>query len=273
MPSPERGNRTAGDLPSPAPETVAGGAVARVDVLGVGVDPLTLDQAVQRVVALVEAGRGGLVVTPNPEVIVVAWDDLRLRAILNAAEVAVADGVGVVWAAGRLGTPVPERVAGYDLFRRLLAVAARHGYRVFFLGGRPGVADAAARRARDAFPGLEVAGTHHGYFRPAEEPDVVEAIRAAHPDLVFVGMGVGRQEHWMGRNRSRLGKSVLMAVGGSLDVLAGVVRRAPAAWQRLRLEWLYRLLRDPARWRRQAATLPRFVWAVLAGRPALEGDR
>lgn len=273
MPSAAAGNANAG---VPGGRAAPGGGATpggRVEVLGVGVDPLTMDKAVQRVVALVEAGRGGLVVTPNPEIIMAARGDLRLRAVLNGAEVAVADGVGVVWAARRLGRPLPERVAGYDLLRRLLEVSSRAPYRVFFLGGRPGVAEAAAGRAQDAWPGLPVVGAYHGYFGPAEELDVVVRIREAHPDLVFVGLGMGRQEQWMGRNRSRFEKSVLMAVGGGLDVLAGTVRRAPEAWQRLGLEWLYRLLRQPGRWRRQAATLPRFALAALLARPPAEGDR
>lgn len=252
----------------------------RVDVLGVPVDNVTMDQAVEVVDRLVRAGAGGLVVTPNPEMVMAARRDPELLAVLREADLAVPDGVGLVWASRLLGRPLAGRVAGYDLFLRLLELAARRDYRVYLLGGAPEVAAAAESRIRKTYGATTVVGFRHGYFTAGELPAVLDAIRAAGPHLVFVGMGSPRQERWMGRNRSALAKMVLMGVGGSFDVIAGRVARAPEGWQRANLEWLYRLVREPRRLRRQLV-LPRFAAAVLlarlgrrrAGRKEAQGHR
>lgn len=239
--------------------------MSRASILGVAVDRVSLDEAVARVEGFIadfaRDGRTRLVVTPNPEIIYAARTDGELAAALREADLSLPDGTGVVWAARRLGEPVPERVAGIDLMERLLALSARRGYRVFFLGTRPEVVARAAEVARRRYPGLAVAGYHHGYFGPEEDGAVVAAIRSARPDLLIVGMGSPRDQTWLWRHRGDLGVPVGLGVGGSLDVLAGVVRRAPRWLQSLGLEWLYRLLRQPRRWRRMLA-LPRFVWAV-----------
>lgn len=246
--------------------------MSRVEILGVAVDRVSMDEAVARIEALIAGfaaegreGRKGLtrlVVTANPEILFAAWKDRELAGVLAGADLVVADGVGVVWAARRLGRPVPERVPGIDLMHRLLARSAARGYRVFFLGARPGVAARAAAAARERYPGLEVAGVHHGYFRPGEAAAVAAAVGAARPDLLFTGMGAPRDQKWVWRHRESLGAAVAVGVGGSFDVLAGTARRAPRWMQHLGLEWLYRLLRQPSRWRRMRV-LPRFAWAVL----------
>ncbi len=240
--------------------------MSRVSVLGVEVDRVSLDEAVARVEEWLRAGaadgRLRLVATPNPEIIWAARADRELARALAEADLCVADGVGVVWASRHLGEPVPERVAGADLMERLLELAARRGYRVYFLGTHPEVVARAAEEARRRYPGLVVAGHHHGYFRPEEEEAVVAAVRAARPDLLFVGMGAPRDQVWLWRHRHELGAAVGVGVGGSLDVLACVVRRAPRWVRSLGLEWLYRLAAQPRRWRRMLA-LPRFAWAVL----------
>lgn len=246
--------------------------MSRLRILGAPVDRVSLDEAVSRIEALAAgaaaAGAGErpgparLVVTANPEILFAARTDPELAAILEGADLVVADGVGVVWAARRLGRPVPGRVPGIDLMHRLLARSAARGRRVFFLGARPGVAERAAAAAREGCPGLEVAGVHHGYFGPEEEAAVAAAVRAARPDLLFTGMGAPRDQKWVWRHREALGPVVAVGVGGSFDVLAGAARRAPRWMQHLGLEWLYRLARQPSRWRRMLA-LPRFAWAVL----------
>lgn len=252
--------------------------MSRVEILGVAVDRVSLDEAAARVEALVAgpaaAGREGrqgparLVVTANPEILFAARTDPELAAVLEGADLVTADGVGVVWAARRLGRPVPERVPGIDLMHRLLARSADRGYRVFFLGARPEVAARAAAAARERHPGLFVAGVHHGYFGPEAEEAVAAAVRAARPDLLFTGMGAPRDQKWVWRHREALGPVVAVGVGGSFDVLAGAARRAPRWMQRLGLEWFYRLVRQPSRWRRMLA-LPRFAWAVLRSSPEI----
>lgn len=234
----------------------------RVMVLGVGVDAVTVTEAVTTVEGFVGAGGSHVVATPNPEIIWRAVRDLHLRQVLNRADLAVADGAGVVWACRLLGCPLPGRVTGIELLERLLALADRNGWRVFFLGAAPDVVEEAAKRVRARYPGLVMSGHHHGYFRPDEEEAVVAAIRKASPQLLFVGMGAPRQENWIDRHAAGLGVPVCMAVGGCFDVLGGRTRRAPVWMRRAGLEWLYRVSREPRRLRRLVA-LPLFAAAVL----------
>lgn len=233
-----------------------------IELLGVRIDALTVDEAVDFAADLVTKGRPSQIITMNPEYLYRTQSEPELLRVANGAALVTADGVGIVWAAARAGRPVPERVTGIDLMLRLLARAAREGWRVFFLGAVPGVAEEAARRARESLPGLIVCGAHHGYFDVNDDGTVVEAVRAARPDLLFCGLGAPKQELWAARRLADLGVPVVMGVGGSLDVLAGKVRRAPAWLVRLRLEWLGRLIREPRRWRRQVV-LPKFAWLVI----------
>ncbi len=245
---------------------VGAAAPRRVDILGVPVDAVTAVGALARAQTLAAAaapGRPALILTPNPEGIMRAQSDPELRAVLAAADLALADGVGVVWAARRLGRPLPARVPGIELMEALLAWAAAAGLAVYLLGARPEVIAAAARRAQDRYPGLRVAGFADGYFGARGEEAAVAAVAASGARLLLVGLGVPAQEWFLYRNRALLGEVRLaMGVGGSFDVLAGVTRRAPGPLRRLGLEWLWRLARQPWRWRRQLA-LPRFAWTVL----------
>ncbi len=237
-------------------------ALDRVEILGIPIDKVTMDEAIRKVAAFIESGRPHLVVTPNPEIVYASRTDPELRQLLRAASLSVPDGAGIVWASRYLGDPVPERVAGIDLMAGLLELSSRRGFRVFLLGSGPGVAEEAARRLQKAYPGLSVVGVQHGYFRPEEEDRVIEAIRAARPHILLVGMGAPKQEIWLARNLERLGVPVCLGVGGSLDVWAGRARRAPPWMRRANLEWLYRLYREPRRATRMLA-LPRFAWAVV----------
>lgn len=239
----------------------------RVQVLGRPVDRVAMAEAVDRISRWLEAGlspedAARLVVTANPEIVYNARHDQELAQVLASATLVVADGIGIVWAARRYGRPVPERVAGVDLMMALLQRAAERDWRPFFLGTRPEVVARAAERARELFPGLQLAGYHHGYFSDDQEAQVLDRIRQAAPDLLLAGMGARRELTWLHRHRHTLPVPVTMGVGGSLDVLAGAVQRAPGWVQAVHLEWLYRLLKEPRRWRRQAV-LPLFVLAVL----------
>lgn len=266
------------------------GAGGSATILGVRVDRLTLAEAAEATVGLIRRaaarrGSGGgasLVFTPNPEILARARRDAALRNALNAADLLVADGIGVVWASRVLGRPVPERVSGFDLLVALLAGAGgarepeggapqpgAEGLRVFFLGGRPGVAAEAAAAVRRRFPGANVVGEHHGYF--ADDAEVLAEIRRCRPDLLVVGMGSPKQEMWLAKHRAALGGLVAMGAGGSLDVLSARTRRAPSLVRRLNLEWAYRILSEPRARFRRVPGLVAFVLAVAG--EALRGRR
>jgi len=242
-----------------------------LSILGVRVDAVTTAEALDIMERFVQEGRPRQVVTVNPEFVMAAQTNEAFRRVLDAAALALPDGIGLLWAARLLGRRLPERVAGSDLVPRLAERAAAHGWRLFLLGAAPGVAEQAAARLVARCPGLTVVGTYAGSPAVAEEDDIVARVRAARPDLLFVAYGAPAQDLWIARNLQRLGVPVCMGVGGALDFIAGVRKRAAAWVQRLGLEWLYRLLQEPWRWRRQLA-LPRFVLAILRERMRGKGN-
>jgi N-acetylglucosaminyldiphosphoundecaprenol N-acetyl-beta-D-mannosaminyltransferase len=239
--------------------------VDSIEILGVRVDDATYDELLACVDAFVASGQPHQIVTLNAEMLVTAHDDEDFRRDLNAADLNVADSVGLVYAASLLGHRLRERVTGSDGIHRLSAHCARQGYRPFYLGAAPGVAQVVAQQLAAADPGLDVAGTYTGSPRVEDEEEVIGRVRATTPDLLFVAYGVPAEEKWIARNRERLGVPVMVGVGGAFDFVAGVTRRAPAWMRRLGLEWLHRLVSEPWRWRRQLA-LPRFVGLVLRQR-------
>ncbi|NLF80014.1 MAG: WecB/TagA/CpsF family glycosyltransferase [Clostridia bacterium] len=236
-----------------------------IRILGLRVDQVNMEQALARLseaIAAFRAGksRGAQVVTINPEGIWLARGDEQLRRIIEEAYLVTPDGSGVLWAAARQGKILDERVTGIDLLYRLCERAAEEQWRVYLLGAKPGIADEAAARLRLAYPHLLIVGRENGYFRDREEQVICE-IAASRPDILFAALGMPYQEKWLAANIEKLGCAVMIGVGGSFDVIAGRVRRAPRLLQRLRLEWLWRLLHDPRRWRRFLA-IPRFMAAV-----------
>lgn len=267
--------------------------VEKKRILGVGVHPLTLTKTVEIIGGWIrnqymweeitgrrrenpflrsEAGihkppdqhtAARQVVTLNAEMLYRAQTDKTLKDLLNQADLVVPDGYGVVWAGRQLGCPLPERVTGIDLMQALARRAAREKWRVYLLGAAPGVANAAATNLELKYPGLCVVGTQHGYFGPDEVETVIRKIRAVYPDLLFVALGSPKQEFFIWAHRQELGALVAIGVGGSFDVLSGRLRRAPLFFQRLHLEWFYRFIQEPYRWRR-LIVLPRFVLMVMA---------
>lgn len=237
----------------------------KVDILGVKVASLTMEEAVSQAERYMEGRAGTIIATANAEMILRAVKDDELRRILNAAALVVPDGAGTVWAAHHLGYAMPERVAGFDLVQALLRRAPARRQKVFFFGAVPGIAEAAKKKAEVLYPGLSVVGTRDGYFTPDEEPSIVAAIRAAAPDLLLVALGVPRQEKWLAKYQEATGASLSIGVGGTFDVMAGAVRRAPHWMQQAKLEWLYRGLAQPKRIGRLMA-LPQFVWRVHAAK-------
>ena len=235
----------------------------RTEIMGVGFDDLTLDEAAQRAAGMIDEGGFHYVVTPNPELVDRARREETFREALNGADLVLPDGIGVVYAARLLGRRLKGRCPGIDFAGKLMEHMARTGLRLYLLGAKPGVAEAAAARLEIRYPGLTICGTHDGYFQ--EDAPVVEEIRRAGADVVFVCLGAPKQEYWMVKNGPATGARLMAGLGGSLDVFAGVVERAPESWQRLGLEWLYRLTREPKRIGRMAR-LPLFLVSAVGER-------
>lgn len=235
----------------------------RVDVLGVAFDNVTLEEAVDRALSLLEEEGPHLVVTPNPEIVQRACKDPEFSEILAGADLVLPDGVGVIHAAKILGRPLRSRVPGIDFATALLKKIAGTGKRLFLLGAAPGVAEQAAVNLQAVHPGLTVCGAHDGYFQ--EDSPVVDAIRAARADLVFVCLGAPKQEKWIAAHGEAAGARLYVGLGGSLDVFAGRVERAPERFQQLGLEWLYRLMKEPSRIGRMAK-LPLFLVSAAGAR-------
>lgn len=204
------------------------------------------------------------VVTANPEIVMIAMEHLELRGVLEQAYV-VPDGIGIVYAAKWLNAGIRERVAGIELMEALMEQADRHEWKVYLLGASADVNRKAASALAGRFPRARIVGARDGFFQPEEQEAIVREINSAKPHLLFVALGSPKQETWISANWDKLQVPLAMGVGGSFDVWAGSVKRAPLLWQKLHLEWLYRLLQQPSRWRRQLA-IPRFVFAVWRSR-------
>ena len=221
------------------------------NVLGVGVDALTVDQLLHRIDQLARGGLQRQVAYVNADCLNRTVFDRRYRAILHEADLVYADGMGVVWASQLTGHPLPERITLGDVLPEVCRLAVERELRLFFLGGAPGVAQCAAQRLMATFPGLSIVGTHHGYISSQESGAVVDAINRAKPHLLLVGMGVPRQEKWLWQHREQLQVPILWGVGALFDYYAGRVPRAPRWMGRVGLEWMFRLAVEPRRlWRR-----------------------
>ncbi|WP_371261839.1 WecB/TagA/CpsF family glycosyltransferase [Selenomonas ruminantium] len=237
------------------------GVAEKIDILGVKVDSVTMAQAVAQVEGYMDERKNVLIATANAEMIMRATHDEELKNILNDAALVVPDGAGTVWAAHHLGYEMPERVAGFDLAQELMRIAPSKKQKVFFFGSAPGVAEKAKAKAEELYPGIEIVGTRDGYFKPEDEPAIIEEIKAAQPDLLLAALGVPKQEKWLNAHLKELGVPVAIGVGGTLDVMAGVMKRAPYWMQKAKLEWLFRGLLQPKRAGRLMA-LPKFVLKV-----------
>lgn len=234
-----------------------------VNVLGVRVDRVTMDQAMARVEQFIREDRPHMIVTSDAIGVMKAQHDGELRAIINEADLVTADGAGVILAARLLGLPLDARVSGCDMVSEICRVAARMGRSVYLLGAAPGVAEKAAEKLKQQVPNLIVAGCHDGYFTAEEEPLIVADIAARRPAALFVALGIPRQERWIKAHLQELGVPVCIGVGGSFDVISGLKRRAPLWMQRCGLEWLYRVAKEPSRLPRLAA-LPSLVFLTFA---------
>jgi N-acetylglucosaminyldiphosphoundecaprenol N-acetyl-beta-D-mannosaminyltransferase len=236
--------------------------VTSLEILGCRLDAIDSGEATRRILDEAREGSGAQIVTLGTEMVVYAQRDARFRDIVNACELSLCDTVGLLAVARRRGARLRERVTGVELLEHLCEGAAAVGLPVYFLGGSQGVAADAAAILEVRFPGLQVAGTRDGFFTDEQTPATVANIAESGARLLFVGMGSPRQEFWLAEHLRETGCGAGVGVGGSFDVISGRVDRAPRIARRLGLEWLYRLVKEPRRWRRQLA-LPRFAWLIL----------
>ena len=234
-----------------------------LEILGCRLDAIDAAEATDRIMTFAREGGGTQIVTLGTEMVVHAQRDPRYRAVVNACGLSLCDTVGLLAVARARGASLQHRVTGVELVENLSQRAAREGVSVFFFGGGPGVAESAARTLEQKYPGLRVAGTRNGYFTEDESSSIAAQIRESGAQIVFAGLGFPKQELWLADHLRETGAGAGIGVGGSFDVLSGKVERAPAAWRRMGLEWLYRLFKEPHRWRRQLA-LPHFV-LLIAG--------
>jgi N-acetylglucosaminyldiphosphoundecaprenol N-acetyl-beta-D-mannosaminyltransferase len=235
--------------------------VERINIRGVDFDNVTMDEATAQGIDFLKGGKVCSVYTPNSEIVQMCINDPEFRAIVNSADMIIPDGIGVIKASNILGTPLKEKVAGVELGEHLLRASAELGYKVYFLGGKPGVAELAAQNMEEKYRGLNIVGVQNGYFEKQGEASdaVISKINGAAPELLFVCLGVPVQEKWIYENKDKFTSVKLaLALGGSLDVYAKTVKRAPKIFIKLGLEWFYRLLKQPSRIGRMMS-LPKFL--------------
>ncbi len=235
----------------------------KVNILGVKVDMVTIPEAADKIMDFLNEDGFHDVFTPNSEIIMAAYKDEEFAEILNNASMLTADGIGVVYASRILKKPIKERAAGYDIACKVLEKINYTDHSLFLFGGKPGVAEMAEKKLKEKYPGLKIAGTRNGYFKPEDEPEIVEQINNSGADIIFVCLGAPKQEKWINSHRDELNVKVAMGIGGSLDVFAGTAQRAPEFFCKTGLEWFYRLCKEPQRAGRMAQ-LPVFGMTVIA---------
>ncbi|SEN64923.1 N-acetylglucosaminyldiphosphoundecaprenol N-acetyl-beta-D-mannosaminyltransferase [Paenibacillus sophorae] len=248
------------------------GALPTVTIFGIPVSKMDMKETVSYLIEAVRSRTPHQVITANPIMVMTALENPNYMNIMTAAELVVPDGTGVVWAAERGGNPVKERVAGFDLLHELMRVGESYHWRVYLLGSTPEVIQETASKLQKQYPGLIIAGFRDGFFGPAEDEEVINGILETEPDLLFVARGADTQEPWIAKHKSRLAIPVMMGVGGSFDVISGRTKRAPLAFQKLRLEWFYRLLKEPTRYKRMLA-LPKFAVKVIREKDRVTNNR
>ncbi|WP_438448714.1 WecB/TagA/CpsF family glycosyltransferase [Gorillibacterium sp. sgz5001074] len=233
-------------------------------VMGVKFPKLTLDRTIEVLSDVIEENRAELfhVITVNPEITIACQKDNSLRSIIDEAGLITADGIGIVMVSRVRGGNLPERVTGYDTLLGLLDSGNKRKWSFYFLGADPLTNEKVCEVIEGKYPDLTILGRHHGYFKENEEDKIVEEISKLKPDILVVALGAPYAERWIHNHKSKLNAKIAIGVGGSLDVIAGKVKETPEVWKRLNLEWLFRLIQQPSRWRRQLI-LPQFAIRAL----------
>ncbi|MBE7017338.1 MAG: WecB/TagA/CpsF family glycosyltransferase [Ruminococcaceae bacterium] len=236
---------------------------SRVDILGVGFNNTSMDEALEYILSLMPEHKAKYIVTPNPEIVMRARSDHSLASAIENSSLVLPDGVGIMYGAKILSRSLKERIPGIDFTSLLFEHMARNGKSVFLFGAKPGIAEKAADNISSQFPGLIIVGTNDGYF--SDDKPIIDKINEAKPDLLLVCLGFPKQELWMQSNADKLDVGIMIGAGGSLDVFSGTVERAPLGWRKLGLEWLHRLIKEPRRFKRMLV-LPKFLVAVIISR-------
>ncbi len=252
-------NKNGGDL------KMMNGEIPTSNILGIEIHDVTMQETVNILSAMAMSGTSHHVMTVNPEFIMIAQHNDEFRSVLKNASLKIPDGIGVVLAARILGKPLKERVAGVDTVHELARISQQKKLRIFFLGAAPGIAERTAELLRSENPGMEIAGTYSGSPRIEEEDAICTIIEKARPHILLVAYGPPKQDLWIARTRHRLNVPLAMGVGGTFDFIAGVAQRAPQWIRKIGFEWLYRLFREPWRWKRML-TLPQFASRVIVHR-------
>jgi N-acetylglucosaminyldiphosphoundecaprenol N-acetyl-beta-D-mannosaminyltransferase len=237
----------------------------RFNIFGVPIDKVTMKDAVKRAEDFLKEDRLHIVATPNAEIIMMAQKDEEYKDILNKTDLNVPDGSGVVFASKVYKEELPERVAGFDLMMELLKIADKKEQKIYLLGAAPDVIKKTYENLKKKYPGINIVGIHDGYFKDFQEDGIIKDINSKNPDIIFVALGAPKQEKWIFKNRNILNARLAIGVGGSFDVLAGKVQRAPEIYRKLGMEWLYRLKKEPWRYKRMMV-LPKFAVKVLFSR-------
>ncbi|HFL3828644.1 TPA: WecB/TagA/CpsF family glycosyltransferase [Clostridioides difficile] len=241
-----------------------------ISIFGVGIDNVTLNEATTMVEKFLNEDKTRTIYTPNTEIVMAAKEDKNIRNIINTGDLVIPDGIGLIYGSRIKKRPLKERVTGFDLSIKILEVANKEGYSLFLLGGKEGIAKKASENIIKKYPNIKLAGYHHGYFKGShignkdhqEELNIIHSINEAKPDIIFVGLGFPKQEIWINENKDRLRCKIIIGNGGTMDILSGNTKRAPEIFQRLGLEWFYRLVKEPSRIKRQIV-LPKFMIYVL----------
>lgn len=241
-----------------------------IKIMGIKIDKITMEGALNRIEEFLNGQCPKTIYTPNTEIIMNAQKDNKFKQVLNEGDLVVPDGIGLIYASRIKKCPLPERVTGFDISMGIINIAHTRGLRLFLLGGEEGVADIAAKKIKDNYDNILIAGTNNGYFKGVhtgyeshkEEMDIIDKINDGDTDILFVGLGAEKQEKWIHKNKDKLKCKIIIGNGGTIDVLAGKVKRAPDIYQRLGLEWLYRLVKEPKRLKRQTV-LPLFMLKIL----------
>lgn len=239
-------------------------SLSSIRLHGMRIDRVTFEEALAKVEAFIASGQPHHIVTADASMVMTFRTDKDFAAIVEQASLITPDGAGILWASRHLGTPIPAKVSGVDLSATLVELSGKKGWRVFFFGGAPGVAEAAAKRMRERFPDAQICGFRDGYYKADQEDAVALELAATKPDIVLVAMGIPRQEKFIARQKARVGAKVYIGVGGTLDVFSGTVKRAPVWMQKSGLEWLYRISSNPNAARlKKLAVLPQFALLTL----------
>ncbi|MBE3578936.1 MAG: WecB/TagA/CpsF family glycosyltransferase [Caldanaerobacter subterraneus] len=231
-------------------------------IFGVPIHRVTMIEAVEILKGYLKEDRIHIVATPNAEIIMMAQKDEEYKKILNETDLNVPDGSGVVFASKVFNKPLKERVAGFDLMMEFVKWASHKDVSIYLLGAKPEVVEKAQSNLKNLYPSLKIVGFHHGYFNEKEEENIIEDINKRAAQVLFVALGAPKQEKWIYKNKEKLKVKIAMGVGGSFDVIAGKAKRAPEIYRKLGLEWLYRLMQEPWRYKRMSA-LPKFAFKVL----------